>query len=92
VVIEVLSESTRRIDLGEKKNAYLAIPSLKVLLLVESDLAYVLVYRRRPEGGFAKEVHEGREVVIPLPEIEASLPLADLYERIVFPPGDHPAS
>ena len=92
VVIEVLSESTRRIDLGEKKDAYLAIPSLKVLLLVESDLAYVLVYRRRPEGGFAKEVHEGREVVIPLPEIVASLPLADLYERIVFPPGDHPAS
>lgn len=92
VVIEVLSESTRRIDLGEKKDAYLAIPSLKVLLLVESELAYVLVYRRRPEGGFAKEVHEGREVVIPLPEIVASLPLADLYERIVFPPGGHPAS
>lgn len=92
VVIEVLSESTRRTDLGEKKDAYLAIPSLKVLLLVESDLAYVLVYRRRPEGGFATEIHEGVKAVIPLPEIEASLPLAELYDRIVFPPGDHPAS
>jgi Uma2 family endonuclease len=92
VVIEVLSESTRRTDLGEKKDAYLAIPSLKVLLLVESDLAYVLVYRRRPEGGFATEVREGVEAGIPLPEIEASLPLADLYERVVFPPADQPAS
>lgn len=92
VVIEVLSETTRRIDLGEKKDAYLAIPSLKVLLLVESDLAYVLVYRRRPEGGFAKEVHEGPKAVIPLPEIEASLPLAELYDRITLPPANHPAS
>lgn len=92
VVIEVLSESTRRTDLGEKKDAYLAIPSLKALLLVESDLAYVLVYRRRPEGGFATEVHEDPEAVIPLPEIGATLPLADLYERIVFPPAGHPAS
>jgi Uma2 family endonuclease len=33
VVVEVLSESTRRTDMGEKKDAYLAIPSLKVLLL-----------------------------------------------------------
>ena len=92
VVIEVLSESTRRTDLGEKKDAYLAIPSLKVLLLLESDLPYVLVYRRRPEAGFAMEVHDGVKAVIPLPEIEASLPLADLYERIVFPPPAHPAS
>lgn len=87
MVIEVLSESARRVDLGEKKDAYLAIPSLKVLLLVESDLPYVLVYRRRPEGGFGTEVHQGPEAVVPLPEIEASLPLADLYERIAFPPS-----
>jgi Uma2 family endonuclease len=87
VVIEVLSESTRRTDLGEKKDAYLAIPSLKVLLLAESDLPYVLVYRRRPTGGFATEIHDGMDAVIPLPEIEASLPLAELYDRIVFPPA-----
>lgn len=87
VVIEVLSESTRRTDLGEKKDAYLAIPSLKVLLLAESDLPYVLVYRRRPTGGFATEIRDGMDAVIPLPEIEASLPLAELYDRIVFPPA-----
>lgn len=92
VVVEVLSESTRRTDLGEKKDAYLAIPSLKVLLLAESDLPYVLVYRRRPAGGFATEIYDAVEGVIPLPEIEASLPLADLYDQITFPPADQPAS
>jgi len=92
VVIEVLSETTRRTDLGEKKDAYLAVPSLKVLLLVESDLPHVLVYRRLPAGGFGTETHQGLAAVIPLPEIEASLPLAELYEGVAFPPADQPPS
>ena len=84
VVIEVLSESTRRADLGEKRDAYLTIPSLKVLIFVESENAAVIVHRRKPEGGFAVEAHSGLDAVIPLPEIDASLPLADLYEQVEF--------
>ncbi|WP_367870382.1 Uma2 family endonuclease [Luteolibacter sp. Populi] len=84
VIIEVLNDSTRRIDLSEKRDAYLTIPSLKVLLLVDSERPYVLAHRRRGEGGFAGEEWQGLDAVIPLPEIEAELALADLYERIAF--------
>jgi Uma2 family endonuclease len=84
IIIEVLSDSTRRTDLGEKRDAYLAIPSLKVLLFVESDSPTVTLYRRKSGGGFASELHTGLESTIPLPEIEASLPLAELYERVEF--------
>ncbi len=84
VVIEVLSESTRRTDLGEKLHAYLTIPSLGVLLYVEPDTPFVTVHRRRAAGGFAIEHHAGLDAVIPLPEIEAQLSLADLYERVDF--------
>ena len=84
VVVEVLSESTRRTDMGEKRDAYLSIPSLKVLLLVESDRPYVLAYRRGADGGFTAEEWQGLDGVIPLPEIEAELALADLYDRIAF--------
>jgi Uma2 family endonuclease len=82
VIIEVLSDSARRTDMGEKRDAYLTIQSLKVLLLVEPDTAMVTVYRRKPEGGFATEHHAGLESTIPLPEIDASLPLAELYDRV----------
>lgn len=85
VIVEVLSESTRRIDFTEKRDAYLAIPSLKQLLLVEPEEPRVIVYRRRDTGGFGSEAHAGLEAVIPLPEIECELPLAELYERISFP-------
>jgi len=85
VIIEVLSESTRRTDLGEKRDAYLAIPTLKALLFIESEAVTALVLRRKPEGGFAEEFYSGRDAVIELPEIEASLPLADVFDGIVFP-------
>lgn len=87
VVVEVLSESTRRTDLGEKRDAYLTIPSLKVLLFVESEAATALVLRRKPSGGFAEEFYSGTDAVIQLPEIEASIPLADVFSGIVFADG-----
>jgi Uma2 family endonuclease len=87
VVVEVLSESTRRADMGEKCDAYLTLPSLKVLMLVESDRPEVTVYRRKLEGGFAVERISGLEGVISLSEITATLPLAELYQRTDFAAG-----
>jgi Uma2 family endonuclease len=84
VVVEVLSESTRRTDLGEKRSAYLGVPSLKVLLLVETEEPRVVAHRRQVDGGFQIEHHVGLETVIPLPEIGVSLSLAEIYERIDF--------
>ncbi len=84
VVIEVLSDSTRRADLGEKRDAYLMLPSLKVLLFVEPEKPSVSLHRRKSGGGFAIEHHVGLDAVIPLPEIDAALALADLYDRVKF--------
>lgn len=85
VVVEVLSKSTRRTDEGEKKDAYLSIPSLSVYLLIEQDTALVSVYRRA-ESGFVREFFEGMTSVIPLPEIGAQLALAEIYEAVEFVP------
>jgi Uma2 family endonuclease len=84
VVVEVISESTRRTDLGEKRAAYLGIPSLKVLMFVETEEPRVVIHRRRAEGGFEIEHHSGLDAVIPLPEVGAALALAELYERVTF--------
>jgi Uma2 family endonuclease len=85
VIIEVLSRRTRRADEGEKKDAYLTIPSLSVYVLLEQDMPLAVVFRRTAQG-FAREVYEGMEAVIPLPDIAANLPLAETYERIEFTP------
>lgn len=84
VIVEVLSESTRRIDLTEKREAYLAIPTLKALIFVEPDIAHATVHRRGPSGGFVREDYAGLDAVIPLPEVDISLPLAEVYEGLEF--------
>jgi Uma2 family endonuclease len=85
VILEILSKSTRRIDQGEKKDAYLTIPSLSVYALVEQETPTVVVFRRTPQG-FVREDYQGLDAVIPLPEIETELPLAEIYETVEFSP------
>lgn len=84
-IVEVLSRSTRRIDEGEKREAYLTIPSLSVFLLIEQDGPTVIAYRRT-EHGFVQEVHHGLDAAVPLPELHTELPLADIYDGIAFVP------
>jgi Uma2 family endonuclease len=85
VIFEVLSRGSRRLDEGEKKEAYLAIPSLAVYALVEQETPAVVIYRRT-EQGFVREVYEGLDAVLPLPEIDIELPLAEMYEGVEFLP------
>jgi Uma2 family endonuclease len=85
VVVEVLSARTRRIDEGEKKDAYLTIPSLNVYLLVEQESAAVVVWRRT-EQGFVHQLYRGLDAVLPLGEIDIQLPLAEIYEAVEFVP------
>lgn len=85
VVAEVLSRTTRRIDEGEKKDAYLALPSLSVYLLIEQDQPVVTLHRRT-ERGFVREVFAGLDATIRLSEIDTELPLAEIYDGVVFSP------
>jgi Uma2 family endonuclease len=85
VIFEVLSRRTRRIDEGEKKDAYLTIPSLSVYVLVEQETAAVVAFRRT-QNGFVREAYEGLDAVLPLGEIGIDLSLADIYETVQFIP------
>lgn len=78
VIFEVLSESTRRVDEGEKALMYWKIPDLVSYVLVEQDKVQVTL-RRRDGGG---EVLSGRETLLRLPELEIEIPLAEFYERL----------
>ena len=84
LVVEVLSASTKRTDEGEKREAYLTIPSLCLYLLVDPDLPQVVVFRRTDQG-FAREVWSHKEAMIPLPELKVELPLADIYDGLDTP-------
>ncbi len=78
VIFEVLSESTRRIDEGEKALLYWKLPSLVSYILIEQDKVQVTL-RRRGGGG---EVLSGRDTQLSLPELGIEVPLGEFYERL----------
>ncbi len=84
VIIEVVSESTRRIDEGEKREAYTSIESLDVYLLAEIDEPTVQIWRRKNDASFDRSVISGLDQVIDLAEIGAKLPLSELFEGVEF--------
>jgi Uma2 family endonuclease len=83
IIVEVLSDSTRRIDEGEKKDAYLGIPSLTSYLLVDPERVSVVRYRRTDQG-FVAESFAAMNDIVSLPEVEAELPLGEIYDAVTF--------
>ena len=79
VIVEVLSESTRRIDDGEKREAYLTIPSLTHYILLEQSMIAAIVYQRNVSG-FDRLVVTGQHDAIEIPELNISLLLSDSYD------------
>jgi Uma2 family endonuclease len=85
LIIEVTSRATRRIDRGEKLDAYLAIPSLRGYLIAEHDRRHVTLYSR-PAGveWRREEIVTSGSVALPCPV--ATLSLDDVYDGIEMSP------
>ena len=81
VIIEVLSDSTERIDRREKFFAYTSIPSLEEYVLVGQDPREATVFRRG-SGWKAAEKFSGTHGKIAVPSLKFSLTLDALYEGV----------
>jgi Uma2 family endonuclease len=84
VVIEVLSPSTINYDRFRKVEEYKTVPSISVIVLLDTELPRATVHRRVAAREWLVTSFEGLDQIIELPEIEASLRLADVYERLSF--------
>ncbi len=78
MILEVLSDSTARIDRREKLLAYQSLPSVQTYLLVEQAFQRVEVYRR--SNHWQVEYFEQGE--IPLDCLDMALPVADIYQDV----------
>jgi Uma2 family endonuclease len=80
LVVEVLSDSTERLDRGEKLLSYITIPTLEEYVLVSQHQPLVTIFRRRtnwePEHTF------GLDAMLHLESVNFMLPLRVLYENV----------
>ena len=79
MIVEVLSKSTRRLDLTTKLIQYLNIPSLEEYVLIEQDSACVQLLRRsnhwRPEFFFLGDS-------VTFSAIDLTLGVVAIYDRV----------
>jgi Uma2 family endonuclease len=87
VIIEVLSKSTESYDRSGKFMLYRRIDSHDEYVLVSTDRPLVETFRRQGDGTWKVVGYfEGLEATAELSSLGVSVPLAELYEGITFPP------
>lgn len=89
VIIGVLSDSTEAFDRGEKfHRSRLWLPSLTDYLLVSHNRPVIEHYHRLDGGRWKWFSVEDLEASLPLPSSGCGLPLAEVYDRVTFPPEE----
>ncbi len=78
LIVEVLSDTTRKYDLTDKFIQYQKIETLQYYLCVEPEQQVVLFYYKQNNEWIA-ETFTKNEELISLPELNISFPLSDIY-------------
>lgn len=86
VIFEVLSSASAAVDRIVKAREYQATPSVQRYIMLEQDRIGATVYARIGDGW--AHVILIADSALALPEIGVALPLAELYEGVVFPPQE----
>jgi Uma2 family endonuclease len=84
VVFEILSPGTSYKDRIEKNGEYRETPSIQRDVILEQSRPAATVFTRAGDDWVGHIV--SGETNLALPEIEMTLPLAELYEGVMFPP------
>ncbi|MBM3996488.1 MAG: Uma2 family endonuclease [Planctomycetes bacterium] len=89
VLMEVLFESTKGYDRGDKFAHYRKIPSLQEYIVIAKDEPYVERHVRQPKGDWLMTEIHGLEHTLTFTSIPVKIALADIYRGVKFP--DQPA-
>lgn len=75
LIVEILSASTRQVDLTYKAHDYLSLPSLRGYLLIDSESRAAELYRRTGQGWTPEVVEDS----VKLPCVDVELKLDEVY-------------
>ena len=82
VIIEVLSESTKDYDRGQKFESYRTLPSLMEYLTVAQDKIHVEHYVRQADQRWILTEYRDANATVTLPSVDAQRSIADMYEKV----------
>jgi Uma2 family endonuclease len=86
LIVEVLSESTARVDRLLKLDEYKAIDAMAYIVIADPARVEVGFWFRDAERAWRSEIFQETEAVIGMPALDLAISLASLYERVPLPP------
>jgi Uma2 family endonuclease len=84
LVLEVLSPTTRNLDMFQKLEEYKTVPSIAHIVLVDPDVARAIHWSRTVGGAWQYVAVDGLDSAIRLPEIGYAFDLGTIYEGLTF--------
>lgn len=84
LISEVLSNSTKNYDQGDKFLAYRSIPQLQEYILIDQFRCHVMQYTKQNDQQWLLTEVKSQDSVINFKSFELTLSLADLYEGVDF--------
>ncbi|MBW4643076.1 MAG: Uma2 family endonuclease [Goleter apudmare HA4340-LM2] len=88
LIAEVLSQSTKNYDQGDKFLYYRSIPEFKEYVLIDQYQHHVMQYVKTAEGQWLFTEIEGESAILSLHTIDFQIQLSDLYEQVNFAESD----
>ena len=79
LLAEVVSESSRKMDMVDKLIQYKKFSSLKYYLIVEQDKREIIVVSRNAEGNWQNETYNQPDAIINLSSLEIQINLQEIY-------------
>lgn len=83
LIIEVLSNSTKNYDKGEKFDYYRSIPEFQEYILVEQSKPHIYQYQKTKQGWLLTE-YKSLEAVLVMNAIDLQIPLSEIYDLVEF--------
>ncbi|MFB2922352.1 Uma2 family endonuclease [Aerosakkonema funiforme] len=84
LIVEVLSNSTRSYDKGDKFDYYRSIPEFREYILIDQYKFHVEQLVKTSEGKWLLTYYESADGVLALDSVDFQIPLSDIYEGINF--------
>jgi Uma2 family endonuclease len=84
VIVEILSKSTLYYDKTEKLDCYLAMNSVKEVLLVKEEEMRVEHYAKQTINQWVYRIYNSNDAIVSLDSINCKINLSEIYAQIKF--------
>jgi Uma2 family endonuclease len=91
VIVEVLSQSTRNYDRGDKFDYYKTIPTFQEYILIDQSQIKITQYVKTEAKRWSYREYDQEDTALSFNVFEMEVPLVDIYEKVDFEENDRDA-